>query len=195
MNTIVYMVRHAESPFVFGEERTRGLSGKGLADAKEVANILADVKVDCIVSSPYTRAIQTVQYLAESKNLTIDEYEELIERPIKGLDYKASWDHLLEAIEKSFSDIDFALEGGESTRKAQERAIPVIHKLINDYYGKTIVIGTHGNIMTIIMNYYNKNYGFHFWKSTSKPDIYKLIFVQTQLQKIERVWESFSDGQ
>lgn len=138
---------------------------------------------------------KTVQYLAESKNLTIDEYEELIERPIKGLDYKASGDHLLEAIEKSFSDIDFALEGGESTRKAQERAIPVIHKLINDYYGKTIVIGTHGNIMTIIMNYYNKNYGYHFWNSTSKPDIYKLIFVQDQLQDIERIWESFSDGQ
>ncbi|MBP1994143.1 helix-turn-helix domain-containing protein [Paenibacillus eucommiae] len=33
----IYMVRHAESPFVFGQERARGLSAKGLLDARRVA--------------------------------------------------------------------------------------------------------------------------------------------------------------
>jgi 2,3-bisphosphoglycerate-dependent phosphoglycerate mutase len=61
---------------------------------------------------------------------------------------------------------------GETTRQAQERAIPIILKLLSDYEGKKIVIGTHGNIMTIILKYFDTNYGFEFWKQTSKPDIY-----------------------
>jgi 2,3-bisphosphoglycerate-dependent phosphoglycerate mutase len=88
------------------------------------------------------------------------------------LNYKAPWDEILQAIEKSFIDLDFALEGGESTRQAQNRAIPIIEKLLEEHRGKNIVIGTHGNIMTIIMNYCDKKYGFEFWNSTSKPDIY-----------------------
>ncbi|MGO4273896.1 histidine phosphatase family protein, partial [Paenibacillus sp. TAF58] len=127
--------------FVFGQEKTRGLSEEGFADSKRVSDLLRDVEFDSIVSSTYTRAIQTVQYLAESKGLPIIEFEELRERPIKGLDYKAPWEELLKAIETSFVDIDFALEGGESTRDAQQRSIPIIKNLLKQNRGKNIVIG------------------------------------------------------
>lgn len=189
MKTTTYIVRHAESPFIFEQEKTRGLSEEGLVDSKKIADIFKDVEVDCIVSSSYRRAIQTVKYLAEQKGLSIIEFDELRERPIKGLDYKMPWEELLIAIEKSFMDIDYSLEGGESTRKAQQRAIPIIDKLLCEYKGKNIVIGTHGNIMTIIMNYYNKEYGFDFWNSTSMPDVYKMTFELDELIEIERLWE------
>jgi 2,3-bisphosphoglycerate-dependent phosphoglycerate mutase len=189
MNTTIYMVRHAESPFIFGQEKERGLSEEGLADSKRIAKLFDDIEINCMVSSSYTRAIQTVQYLAHKKKLPIVEYEELRERQIKGLDYKAPWEQLLKAIERSFEDIDFSLDGGESTMKAQQRAIPIIEKLLREYEGKNIVIGTHGNIMTIIMNYYNKEYGFNFWNSTSKPDIYKMTFKSKELINIERMWD------
>jgi 2,3-bisphosphoglycerate-dependent phosphoglycerate mutase len=183
------MIRHAESPFVFGQEKTRGLSEEGLEKSKKVAEIFEDIDVDLIVSSSYKRAIQTVEYLANERNLPIFKFEELRERPIKGLDYKLPWDELVKAIEKSFDDIDYSLRGGESTRQAQERSIPIIEKFLNKYKGKSIVIGTHGNIMTIIMNYYNKEYGFNFWNSTSMPDIYKLIFISYELKNVERLWK------
>jgi 2,3-bisphosphoglycerate-dependent phosphoglycerate mutase len=189
MTTTLYMVRHADSPFVFGDERNRELSDTGLDGARRVAEILGDVTIDHIASSSYARAIQTVQYLAEAKGLPITEYEELAERSIRGLDYQVPWEMMEAAIEKSFSDKDYALEGGESTRKAQQRAIPVIEKLLQEYEGKTSVLGTHGNIMTIIMNFYDNNYGYEFWKSTSKPDIYKLIFTANRLEQAERIWE------
>ncbi len=103
------------------------------------------------------------------------------------------WKELLIAIDKSFIDIDYSLEGGESTRKAQQRAIPIIDKLLCEYKGKNIVIGTHGNIMTIIMNYYNKEYGFEFWNSTSMPDIYKMTFEFDRLKDIERLWQPIEE--
>lgn len=189
MKTIIYMVRHAESPFEYGQERTRGLSPEGFEEAKRVVEFFKDVDVHYMASSSYTRAKQTIQYLAEHKSLDILEYEELIERPIKGLEYKATWEVLDEAIRRSFIDKDFALEGGETTRAAQKRSIPIVEKLLEEQQGKTIVIGTHGNIMTIVMNYYDEQYGYDFWNSTSKPDIYKMTFDRNQLERVERVWK------
>lgn len=188
MKTTIYMVRHAESPFEYGQERTRGLSAEGFIAAKRVAEFFTDINIHYIASSPYTRAKQTVQYVAEQKSIAIIEYEELIERPIKGLDYKTPWDVLEEAIRKSFVEKDFSLAGGESTRAAQQRSIPVIEKLLEERRGESIMIGTHGNIMTIIMNYYDDKYGYDFWNTTSKPDIYQLIFDGNQLVQVERIW-------
>ncbi|MFC4777298.1 histidine phosphatase family protein [Paenibacillus sp. GCM10023252] len=190
MKTHIYMIRHAESPYVFGEERSRGLSDEGFQAAKKVADLLDSEEIDCIASSTYLRARQTVEYLAERKGLPIREYDELIERPIKGLDYKAPWEELLQAIAKSFNDYDYCLEGGESTKQAQQRAIPVILELLKEYEGKSIAIGTHGNIMTIIMNYFDQTYGFDFWNSTSKPDIYRMTFQAGQLVIVDRLWIS-----
>ncbi|OCT16924.1 phosphoglycerate mutase [Paenibacillus pectinilyticus] len=188
MKTTIYMVRHAESPFEFGQEKTRGLSEEGFAAAKQVAELFTSLDIHYMASSTYTRAVQTIQNIAEQKSLPIVEFEELIERSIKGLDYNSSWDELYEGIRRSFEDLDFALEGGESTRLAQQRAVPVIEKLLQEQQGNSMVIGTHGNIMTIIMNYYDRAYGFDFWEGTSKPDVYRMIFEGNQLEGIERVW-------
>jgi Fructose-2,6-bisphosphatase len=188
METRLYMVRHAESPFVFGEEKSRGLSEQGNKDAARVAETLRGVDVHYIASSSYARAVQTVEPLARLKNLPIVTYDALRERPIKGLDRKASWETLVAAIEKSFDDVDYALEGGETTREAQRRAIPVIEQLLADYAGKHIVIGTHGNIMTAMMHYYDRRYGFAFWKRTTKPDIYEMAFKGSELTGIRRLW-------
>jgi 2,3-bisphosphoglycerate-dependent phosphoglycerate mutase len=187
--TTLYMVRHAESPFIFGEERTRPLSERGLSDARTIAVLLSHIPIHAIVSSPYTRAIQTVQYLAEDRGLRIAEHEELKERAIKGLDYPISERELFNGIKQSFEDIDFAMEGGESTRAAQKRAIPLIESLVRRYRGQAVAVGTHGNIMTIIMKYYDDKYGFDFWSSTSKPDVYKLVFGdEMKLESVERLW-------
>lgn len=144
-------------------------------------------------SSSYIRAIDTVKPLAEQLNMEITHFEELIERPIASVKYMISAEELLAGIEKSFLDLDYCLLEGETTRQAQERAIPVIKQLLTDYKGKKIVIGTHGNIMTIIMNYFNKSYGYDFWKATSKPDIYKLEFEEMELIHVERLWNDQND--
>ena len=189
METRIYMVRHADSPFVFGQEQSRGLSEQGKADAVKVADLLDPFNIHVVCSSNYVRSVQSVQEVADRKKLPIIEYDELRERPIKGLDYKLPWEVLLVAIEKSFNNIDFALDGGETTREAQRRAVPIIEEILSEHKGKNIVIGTHGNIMTIIMNYYDKHYGYDFWMNTSKPDIYEMIFKGNELEVINRIWE------
>jgi 2,3-bisphosphoglycerate-dependent phosphoglycerate mutase len=190
MITYIYFVRHAISPFVFGNEEARGLSEEGKQAAFKVAELLMDENINVITSSTYTRAIETVKLLADQLNKPIIVFEELRERPIKGLNYELTEQELLAGIEQSFEDIDYCLEGGETTREAQNRAIPILEKLLTEYEGQKIVIGTHGNIMTIILKYYDNNYGYAFWQQTSKPDIYRLAFEDQKLNAVERIWKS-----
>ena len=188
MKTTLFMIRHAQSPFIFGQERTRELSERGKLDANKITEQLKQETIDVIVSSPYKRAIQTIEGIANEHQMEITIFEGLKERPIKGA-YKLSAEEIEQAIKKSYDDKDYCLPGGETTRQAQERAIPVIKQLLTDYEGKSIVVGTHGNIMTIMMNYFDEQYGYDFWINTSKPDIYKLIFNDDVLVAVERVWE------
>lgn len=60
-------------------------------------------------------------------------------------------------------------------------------RAIDDKRIKNIALGTHGNILTSIFNYYNQSIGFDFCKSSSKPDIYKCKFNKKEFMNIERI--------
>ncbi|KRE55894.1 histidine phosphatase family protein [Paenibacillus sp. Soil750] len=93
-----------------------------------------------------------------------------------------------EAKLKVYKDIYYSFPDGESTISAQGRAIKTIVKILNEYREKKIVIGTHGDIMTLILNYFNNQFDFEFWESTSMPDIYKLEFKNHELKEVKRLW-------
>ncbi|MRN52680.1 histidine phosphatase family protein [Paenibacillus sp. LC-T2] len=188
MNTYIYMVRHAVSPFVLGDERNRGLSEQGIADALRIKELLAKEKITHFVSSPYRRAIDTLKYLAEASQQEIVIYEELRERNIGSTEIEMNMQEILQGIRTSFTDKHFKMLGGESTLEAQERAIPIVNQLLEQHKGDTIAIGTHGNIMTLILNYFDEVYDYEFFEQTSKPDIYKLEFHEMELVNVERLW-------
>ncbi len=71
---------------------------------------------------------------------------------------------------------------------AQKRAVPALFEVLETYKGKNIVIGAHGNVMVLMMNYFDETYDFEFWKELDMPDIYKLLFKDTDLKEVSRVW-------
>ncbi|WLR42089.1 histidine phosphatase family protein [Bacillus carboniphilus] len=77
MNTYLYLVRHGDSPKE-GNERIRGLSEKGKRDALKVKDILIDEGIDVFVSSPYKRAILTIQPLANETGQGVKVHEDLM---------------------------------------------------------------------------------------------------------------------
>jgi 2,3-bisphosphoglycerate-dependent phosphoglycerate mutase len=60
MITNIYFVRHADSSYT-PEELNRPLSEKGIKDAKKVTELLSHENITKVISSPYKRAIQTVE--------------------------------------------------------------------------------------------------------------------------------------
>ena len=183
MNTNIFFVRHGHSIYS-PDELNRPLSEKGNRDAGQVTKFLSTEKITHVVSSPYRRAIQTVEGTAKYFGLSISIEDGFREKKLSGNPV----DDFNEAVRKSWEDFSFFLPGGESGYCAQSRGGQSIKNIVNIYSGGNIVIGTHGNIMTLIMNYYDKRYGYEFWGSLDMPDIYKLEFENVSLAEVKHIW-------
>ena len=188
MNTIIYMVRHGESPKE-GNERTRGLTDKGKLDAQQVSDVLIKEGIEAVISSPYDRSILTVQQLGIHLGQEVLVFEDLKERTFTSEDNRISDKELFPLLKKSFSEPNFSLLGGESNADCQKRAIKVLKKLLNTYQGRKVVIGTHGAVMALMMGYYDSKYDLNFLLHTSKPDIYRMVFNEQELVGIKRLWK------
>lgn len=188
IQTVIYFVRHAESPFIQGMELTRGLSEQGKLDAIKVKEILVGEKIDLLISSPYERAILTIRELANELGKEIRSEGDLRERQLAGEEHVISKEQFYESKRRLYEDQHYAFPDGESSLQAQERAIRVLQQILSDNSGKRIVIGTHGDIMTLMLNYFDHKYDIDFWESTTMPDIYKLEIEENQLKLVTRIW-------
>ncbi|CAN7483868.1 histidine phosphatase family protein [Rossellomorea sp. LjRoot5] len=180
--TKLYLVRHAHSIYT-SEERTRPLSEKGRRDALNVTGRLIKEKIDVVCSSPYKRAMETVEGIARHINQEIELVEEMRERTLSSVPVK----NFQEAISSVWADPSLSLEGGESNLTAQKRGVHGIFKILKEYNGKNVVIGTHGNIMVLIMNYFDGKYGVEFWRELEMPDVYCLTFQDRNLESVSRI--------
>lgn len=175
--TNVYFVRHAHSVYT-PDELERPLSEKGLSDARKVTKLFKNEEIDIVVSSPYKRAIQTVKGTAQTINKEVEVVNNFKERTLTIVPAE----DFTRAIKKVWEDENFAWEGGESNVAAQQRGVEALYHILEKYKGKNIVIGTHGNIMVLIMNFFSKQYDYTFWQNLDMPDNEK------ELIKVDRVW-------
>ncbi len=188
MNTYIYMVRHGESSKLEGNERTRGLTEKGILDAHRVTEILETEGINTFISSPYKRAMLTIEESANLHEKEIVVYENLKECRFLSEDKIISDKEVYPLVKKMFSNPDFTLTGGESYVDCQRRVVRVLKEILMNFQGHKIIIGTHGLVMTLMMNYFDNQYGLEFLMNTSKPDIYKLEFKEEQFMNVERLW-------
>ncbi|WP_010097400.1 histidine phosphatase family protein [Ornithinibacillus scapharcae] len=188
MNTYIYMVRHAESPHTVGTERTRGLTEKGEKDVERVTQILKDEGIEVLISSPYKRAVLTIQDLANHVGKEVIVHENLKERIFSNEEYRIPDKELYPLLHKSFSNTDYALPGAESIVDCQSRAISVLNELLVEYKGKHIVLGTHGLVMTLMMRFFDQRYDLDFLLQMSKPDIYRIQFNGSEMVEVKRLW-------
>ena len=183
MITNIYFVRHADSVYTL-DELNRPLSNKGFTDVEKVTELLLCENITKIISSPYKRAIQTVEGTANGFALDILIEEDFRERKIA----EGAVENPQEVISKYWEDFDFSILEGESGYLAQDRGVAALKKVLSKYCGENIVIGTHGNIMVLMMNYYDKKFNYDFWRNLKMPDIYKLSFEDEELVDVRRIW-------
>ncbi|MCH7321461.1 histidine phosphatase family protein [Solibacillus sp. MA9] len=180
--TIVYFVRHAHSVYT-PDEYKRPISEAGRVEAIKLVELFETIDVQAMYASSYLRAVQTIEPIAETKNLSITQIEALNERllsnpPVENFD---------EAIIKVWENPHFFYPGGESNIDAQNRAVPVFRELLKQHENEVIVIGTHGNILTLMLQAFDHQYGFDFWKGLAMPDVIKAEFLHNQLVTVEKV--------
>lgn len=177
----IFLVRHCSAE---GQAQEAYLTPEGIVQAKKLADFLSNQSIDAIYSSHFLRAIQSATPLSERTRLDINVDNRLSERILSIYD-SPNW---LEMLERTFEDLDLLFEGGESSREAMERGMGAINDIINNK-SRNIVVITHGNLLSLILKYFDSNFGFSDWRGLTTPDIYQLTIQDGKSPTIRRVWE------
>ena len=173
----IYIVRHCQAE---GQEDGAPLTADGLAQADRLADLLTDSQIERIISSPYIRAKDSVAPLAQRLKLRVELDERLVERVLCAASI-TDWQQHLEA---SFRDLDLCLEGGESSRAAMQRIVSVVDE-IQKHSAETTLLATHGNLMALLLKYFDNAVGFTEWQKLTNPDVYRVNL--TQPPRIQRL--------
>lgn len=154
--TTVYFVRHAQPNYDNHDDLTRELTEKGLQDRLLVVEALKEAPIHGVLSSPYKRAVDTVQPLADLRGLTVQTVADFRERKVGD-----GWLEDFTSFAKAqWADFDFALEHGESLRQVQERNIAALERVLERWPGKTVVIGSHGTALSTLVEHYAPGFGY-----------------------------------
>jgi len=176
----IYVIRHCEAK---GQSSDASLTEQGFQQAEVLADFFADKKIDRIISSPFLRAIQTIEPLSTRENINIEMDERLSERILSTSDLP-DW---YEKLKATFTDMELKFEGGESSNEAMERIVNVVEETFKSKSEHTIIV-SHGNIMTLLLKHYNSDVDFQLWTQLSNPDVFRLS-VKDHEVTLERIWE------
>ena len=156
--TRVILIRHTNTGFhgVYFLGRTDvPITEEGTRHAKQIGQLLKDMRIDKIYSSKLRRSIMTAEEIAKPHGLDVEHMEELNEMAFGVMDGKTG-----EEIEKEHPGLIEERKkdkqnfrppgGGESYADVRERIIPVFMKLFEKHKGETVIAVIHSLLMKVI---------------------------------------------
>ena len=155
----IFIVRHGET--VWNREgRIQGhtdvaLSGKGLEQASRLARRLDTVRFDAAYASDLCRASQTAVTILDGRDVPLHPTAQLREYH-KGVFEGLTASELRARFPSEYptyiaKDLDYAPDGGESTREVSERMTCVINEIKERHLGDTVLVVGHGGSLRAAM--------------------------------------------
>lgn len=164
-----YIVRHAKAE---GQEPAAELSVEGMIQANQLKEQLKELKIEKIISSPFLRAIQTIEPFADERGIHIEVDDRLGER-ILSINHLEDW---MDKLAQTFDDQDVCFEGGESSREALARIDGVIQDVLKE--NKTVLLVSHGNLISLFLQSLDNQFGFHEWQTMKNPHIFRIEYEE-----------------
>ena len=181
MRKTLYLVRHCKAA---GQQPEAALTADGHLQARQLAERLAALPIQQIISSPFVRAKQSIAPFAERLGLPIAIDKRLAERVLAASDLP-DW---LAALKSSFDDLDRCFAGGESNRTAMQRALEVVSEATAHPAIATLLV-THGNLMTLLLKHFDDRIGFAHWQQLTYPDVYRITRAGGRVE-MARIWDA-----
>ena len=193
----IYLVRHGKAA-MDGLDRERNLDEDGKVQAislcKKIKEKFKERKIK-IFSSPFARAMQTIENLSQDMRIKIQQTASLEEIKM-GKDPQLNKHQI---IEKMWTDDNFKTENGVSQLKHVSIIKGELDKIFNDFYNNEydLILVSHGNSIGIILKYFfDIKFTFEDWKKISMPDMYylefnnenKIINYKRDIEGIERIF-------
>ena len=147
------------------------LTERGRQQALDIVPQLVKLGIDAIYSSPFPRAIDTVRPFADQQGLPIQVRHDLRERKLADRwlpDFQS-------AIAKTWEDFQFAFPHGESSAACQLRVVAAVTDIVGKHPGETLLVSSHGNALSLLLNQIDRSYGFNESFFTMKnPDLFRI---------------------
>ena len=163
-NTIIYLIRHAETTDENGIRNTNEdsqminekeiLSVYGEEQSKRLSENVELNNIDVIWSSSYTRAKATAKYIANNNNLPINLDSNLNERKLGNLKELGKFmkdKKTRDPSQEQLLDRKFKTSDGESAEDTRERMNRFFDKILKEYEGKKIAIVSHRRFNKIFL--------------------------------------------
>lgn len=182
MHKELYLIRHCQAT---GQQPDARLTVDGEKQAERLADVLSNTSITRIISSPFTRAVQSIEPLARRLNLAIETDPRLQERILTSTNHPDWREHL----HQTFDQLDLCFPGGESSWEAMQRASTVVQDLLSQKSTEAVAIVSHGNLTTLLLKLFDDRVGFSTWENMTTPDIFCLRLLETATS-ITRIWPS-----
>ena len=154
--TTFYFVRHGESEANaarrFAGQSDSPLTERGRRQAEAVAQELATVRFDRIVSSDLSRTRETAEAIARRLGLGVEVIPEL--REIDVGDRTGTLFDETAGLPGWRDDEFVAWPGGETLDRVLDRVLGVIGRLVRESPAKTILVVGHGGINRILISHF-----------------------------------------
>ena len=154
--TTFYFVRHGESEGnaarVFTGQTDSPLTERGRQQAEAVADKLASVKFDRIVSSDLSRTRDTADVIAKRHGMRVEVVPEL--REIDVGDRTGKTFDETRGLPNWNDDGFVAWPGGETLDQVVARTLGAIERLTRESPGKTILVVGHGGVNRILLSHF-----------------------------------------
>lgn len=205
MNTIIYLIKHAEELEEKGIKNTNEssqlmnekyiLSVKGEEQAKELSENPELQNIDILWSSSYSRAKGTAKYITYKNNIDINIDSNLNERKLGNIEDLAKWmeGKKYGVVQSYLLDRRYKGRDGESCEEATQRVSDFLNFILEDYKGKRIALVSHGALLSFLLtNWCELNEDVKLiWNNKiieiKEPSITKLTFDDGNLINIESI--------
>jgi broad specificity phosphatase PhoE len=149
------------------------LSQEGQSRAHRLAEELESFEPEVIVSSYEPKAKETADTLASHLYLDVQILPNLHEHDRSNVPY-LSHDAFQTSIRDFFQKPDELVFGGETADQAHARFYRAVHSILNEYRDKTIVIVTHGTVISLFVSRLTGSSDLELWNMLGLPSFIAL---------------------
>jgi len=154
--TNIFVLRHAKSESGVFENALRPLSEEGQHISRLFVPILSSMNISAIYSSPFLRAVSTVQPFSLNSGIPIQ---------------------INEALREGTKD--------DTLQMMQERISGLVHNLIKLHQGQSILLCTHGGILWGLISSILPSFTHEDYLNIGNPDLRHFVYVNNALKYVD----------
>lgn len=144
------------------------LSQEGRLLAHRLAEQLESFSPEVIVSSNEPKAKETADVLADHLRLGIQILPDLHEHDRSNMPY-LSQDAFQTSVREFFQKPDELIFGRETANQAYTRFYGTVHSVLNGHRNKTVVIVTHGTVISLFVSRLTGSSDLELWSKLGLP--------------------------